>query len=202
MDEMEARTETVMPGQEGKVVQLGVNSLRASNRRALAKTKEDLAELDQREANILGIYGEDIKKEALNDAKKEQKQEQQTQNPPYTPPKTDKKTKTEDVLKPQKDWKTREQALNRIAYAKGEKDFEEYTNRMTEIDMEYNQRLWLMAKLRVNRSWRRKHHTMRRRRSSLMTRTRNRRSRRTTTIMNWLLRRNSGTLMVRWTKNV
>ena len=141
MDEMEARTETVMPGQEGKVVQLGVNSLRASNRRALAKTKEDLAELDQREANILGIYGEDIKKEALNDVKKEQKREQQTQNPPYTPPKTDKKTKTEDVLKPQKDWKTREQALNRIAYAKGEKDFEEYTNRMTEIDMEYNQKV-------------------------------------------------------------
>ena len=141
MDEMEARTETVMPGQEGKVVQLGVNSLRASNRRALAKTKEDLAELDQREANILGIYGEDIKKEALNDAKKEQKQEQQTQNPPYTPPKTDKKTKTEDVLKPQKDWKNKEQALNRIAYAKGEKDFEEYTNRMTEIDIEYNHKV-------------------------------------------------------------
>lgn len=143
MDEMVARTETVMPGQEGKVVQLGVNSLRASNRRALAKTKEDLAELDQREANILGIYGEDIKKDALNEAKKEkiQKQEQQTQNPPYTPPKTDKKTKTEDVLKPQKDWKTREQAINRIAYAKGEKDFEEYTNRMTEIDIEYNQKV-------------------------------------------------------------
>lgn len=141
MDEMEARTETVMPGQEGKVVQLGVNSLRASNRRALAKTKEDLAELDQREANILGIYGEDIKKDALNEAKKEQKREQQTQNPPYTPPKTDKKTKTEDVLKPQKDWKTWEQALNRIAYAKGEKDFEEYTNRMTEIDIEYNQKV-------------------------------------------------------------
>lgn len=146
MDEMEARTETVMPGQEGKVVQLGVNSLRASNRRALAKTKEDLAELDQREANILGIYGEDIKKEALNDAKKEQKKEQQTQNPPYTPPKTDKKTKTEDVLKPQKDWKTREQALNRIAYAKGEKDFEEYTNRITEIDMEYNQKVMANGK--------------------------------------------------------
>ena len=142
MDEMEARTETVMPGQEGKVVQLGVNSLRASNRRALAKTNEKLAELKQREDNILGIYGEDIKKDALNDAKKEQKQEQQTQNPPYTPPKTDKKTKTEDdVLKPQKDWKTREQAINRIAYAKGEKDFEEYTNRMTEIDIEYNQKV-------------------------------------------------------------
>ena len=146
MDEMEARTETVMPGQEGKVVQLGVNSLRASNRRALAKTKEDLAELDQREANILGIYGEDIKKDALNEVKKEQKQEQQTQNPPYTPTKTEKKTKSEDVLKPEKDWKTREQALNRIAYAKGEKDFEEYTNRMTEIDMEYNQKVMANGK--------------------------------------------------------
>lgn len=146
MDEMEARTETVLPGQEGKVVQLGVNSLRASNKRALAKTNEKLAELDQREDNILGIYGEDIKKDALNDAKKEQKQEQQTQNPPYTPPKTDKKTKTEDVLKPQKDWKTREQALNRIAYAKGEKDFEEYTNRMTEIDIEYNQKVMANGK--------------------------------------------------------
>lgn len=146
MDEMEARTETVMPGQEGKVVQLGVNSLRASNKRALAKTNEKLAELKQREDNILGIYGEDIKKDALNDAKKEQKQEQQTQNPPYTPPKTDKKTKTEDVLKPEKDWKAREQALNRIAYAKGEKDFEEYTNRMTEIDIEYNQKVMANGK--------------------------------------------------------
>ena len=145
MDEMEAKRETVLPGQEGKVVQLGVNSLRASNRRALAKTKEDLAELDQREANILGIYGDDIKKDALNEVKKEQKQEQ-TQNPPYTPTKTEKKTKTEDVLKPQKDWKTREQAINRIAYAKGEKDFEEYTNRMTEIDMEYNQKVMANGK--------------------------------------------------------
>ncbi len=147
MDEMEAKRETVLPGQEGKVVQLGVNSLRASNRRALAKTKENLAELDQREANILGIYGDDIKKDALNEVKKEQKHEQQqTQNPPYTPTKTEKKTKTEDVLKPENDWKTREQTVNRIAYAKGEKDFEEYTNRMTEIDMEYNQKVMANGK--------------------------------------------------------
>lgn len=102
MDEMETKRKTVMPGQEGKVVQLGVNSLRASNRRALAKTKEDLVELDQRETNILGIYGDDIKKDALNEIKREQKQEQQTQNPPYTPTKTEKKTKTEDVLKPER----------------------------------------------------------------------------------------------------
>ena len=146
MDEMEAKRETVMPGPEGKVVQLGVNSLRASNKRALANTNEELAELKQREDNILGIYGEDIKKDALNEVKKEQKQEQQTQNPPYTPTTTNKNTKSEDVLKPEKDWKTKEQAINRIAYAKGEKDFEEYTNRMTEIDMEYNQKVMANGK--------------------------------------------------------
>ena len=31
--------------------------------------------------------------------------------------------------------------MNRIAYAKGEEDFEEYANRMTEIDIEYNQKV-------------------------------------------------------------
>ena len=146
LDEQEARTETVLPGPEGKTVQLGVNSYRASNKRALAKTNEKLAELDQREANIMGIYGEDIKKDALGEVKKE-KQEQQTQNSTYTPPaKTDKSKKSEDVLKPEKDWRTREQALNRIAYAKGEKDYEEYTNRMTEIDIEYNEKVMANGK--------------------------------------------------------
>ena len=147
MDEREKRAETVLPGPEGKTVQLGVNSYRASNKRALEKTNKKLAELDQREANIMGIYGEDIKKEALGEVKKE-KQQEQTQNATFTPTKTDKKhtAKSEDVLKPEKDWRTREQALNRIAYAKGEKDYEAYTNRMTEIDIEYNQKVMANGK--------------------------------------------------------
>ena len=35
------------------------------------------------------------------------------------------------------DWKAKEEALNRIAYAKGEKDYEQYTARMDEISVEY-----------------------------------------------------------------
>lgn len=35
------------------------------------------------------------------------------------------------------DWKAKEEALNRIAYAKGEKDYEQYTARMDEINVEY-----------------------------------------------------------------
>ena len=146
LDEMEASTESVLPGPEGKVVQLGVNSYRASNKKALEKTKKELAELDQREANIMNIYGEDIKKDALGEVKKEKKQEQQNNGNTYTPPAKTDKSKSEYVLKPEKDWRTREQALNRIAYAKGEKDYEEYTNRMTEIDIEYNAKVMANGK--------------------------------------------------------
>ena len=35
------------------------------------------------------------------------------------------------------DWKATEEAKNRIAYAKGEKDYEQYTARMNEINVEY-----------------------------------------------------------------
>lgn len=34
-------------------------------------------------------------------------------------------------------WKAKEEALNRIAYAKGEKDYEQYTARMDEINVQY-----------------------------------------------------------------
>ena len=38
------------------------------------------------------------------------------------------------------DWREREQALNRIAYAKGTADYEQYNARMLEIEVEYNRR--------------------------------------------------------------
>ena len=46
-------------------------------------------------------------------------------------------TKAEDKFKAEKEWKEREEALNRIAYATGQKNYEAYTNRMLEILTEY-----------------------------------------------------------------
>lgn len=43
-------------------------------------------------------------------------------------------------FKEQEEWKAKEQTLNRIAYAKGEKDFEAYTSRMEEIEVEFNKK--------------------------------------------------------------
>ena len=46
-------------------------------------------------------------------------------------------SKAEDKFKAEKEWKEREEALNRIAYATGQKNYEAYTNRMLEIQTEY-----------------------------------------------------------------
>lgn len=43
----------------------------------------------------------------------------------------------EDKFAKEKAWKEREEALNRIAYAKGEKDYEAYTNRMNDIAVQF-----------------------------------------------------------------
>lgn len=45
-----------------------------------------------------------------------------------------------DKFQSEKDWKAREDALNRIAYAKGEKDYIAYTKRMLEIEVEFNRK--------------------------------------------------------------
>lgn len=47
------------------------------------------------------------------------------------------KKKQSDRKNSPDDWKAKEEALNRIAYAKGEKDYEQYTARMDEINVQY-----------------------------------------------------------------
>ena len=53
--------------------------------------------------------------------------------------------KQRDRLNSAEEWKAKEEALNRIAYAKGEKDYDQYATRLDEINVQY----W---KKRVNRS--------------------------------------------------
>ena len=52
----------------------------------------------------------------------------------------DDKSKGKNKFQAEDDWREREQALIRIAYAKGEKDYEAYTKRMLEIEITYNQK--------------------------------------------------------------
>ena len=138
-DVKKSEKDKYLPSAYGGVAVVSANGPRVRHKWALEKTNAKLAALDEREKAITDVYGDDIKKDAVEEVKR--KQTETKQDTDFKPGTNDKKTKTEDVLKEEKDWKTREQALNRIAYAKGEKDFEEYTNRMAEIDMEYNQKV-------------------------------------------------------------
>lgn len=61
------------------------------------------------------------------------------------------------------DWKVKEEALNRIAYAKGEKDYEQYTARMDEINVQYWKKKMERSDVSAkDLSWRRKRNTRRR----------------------------------------
>ena len=46
----------------------------------------------------------------------------------------------QDKFHVESEWKQREEAINRISYAKGEKNFLDYTKRMQEIEVEYNKK--------------------------------------------------------------
>ena len=52
----------------------------------------------------------------------------------------DKKKGKTNKFQAEDDWREREQALIRIAYAKGEKDYDAYNKRMLEIEVEYNKK--------------------------------------------------------------
>lgn len=52
----------------------------------------------------------------------------------------DKKVGKGNKFQAEDDWREREQALNRIAYAKGTADYEQYNARMLEIEVEYNRK--------------------------------------------------------------
>ncbi len=49
--------------------------------------------------------------------------------------------KKQERFKEEKEWKAKEDALNRIAYATGEKNYEQYQQRMLEIEQEYQQKI-------------------------------------------------------------
>ena len=50
-------------------------------------------------------------------------------------------TKKEERFKMEKDWKAKEEALNRISYATGKQNYEQYQRRILEIEMEYQKKI-------------------------------------------------------------
>ena len=50
-------------------------------------------------------------------------------------------TRKQERFKEEKDWKSKEEALNRISYATGQKNYEQYQQRIVEIETEYQKKI-------------------------------------------------------------
>lgn len=101
----------------------------ANNKLNIVKAKENA---------VLKVYGVDLQKqEANSDATPEE-------NPTPTPTPTGTGGgggSAPERFAAEKAWREKEEALARISYAKGESDYEEYTVKMSQIQVDYNQKL-------------------------------------------------------------
>ena len=118
------------------------NGAMAAVKRGKANDKrKDLKKLEARENAITGAYGDDI----ANDAATE------TNNKPVITPssggsvpvvdKKKKKGSAANKFKEERNWQKEQNAINKEAYMKGEKDYEAYVARMEEIEMEYYKKI-------------------------------------------------------------
>lgn len=89
---------------------------------------------ESRRITITNIFGNDLMKDAISESDIDPED-----GPPQGdfPPADD----SDDRFKTEKDWKEREEALNRISYATGQKSYEDYRKRIDEIAVEYFKKL-------------------------------------------------------------
>lgn len=109
-------------------------------KRNLAETDKELQALVEQEKIILGEYGEGLMKAEAEFKEIVDDVDVVVPTPTVVPtPEPESATPT-NKFQVEDDWKEREEALNRIAYAKGEKDYDAYTKRMLAIQVEYHQK--------------------------------------------------------------
>lgn len=111
----------------------------------LQDINDELDLLQQKEARITKLWGEDLKKQEVTEV---EEPETVDPTPPVAPvadtPKGGASSDTksaEDKFKAEKEWKEKEEILNRIAYATGEKNYEEYNSRMLTLEIEYHEKI-------------------------------------------------------------
>lgn len=88
---------------------------------------------------IRNVYGKDIEDEYVNDNNNDNDDE--NENSGGGGGGNDNSSSTKDKFAAEKEWKQKEEAINRIAYATGEKDYEEYQKRILDIEIEYQNKI-------------------------------------------------------------
>lgn len=109
-------------------------------KRNLAETDKELQALVEQEKIILGEYGEGLMKAEAEFKEIVDDVDVVVPTPTVVPTPEPESTTPTNKFQAEDDWKEREEALNRIAYAKGEKDYDAYIKRMLAIQVEYHQK--------------------------------------------------------------
>lgn len=109
-------------------------------KRNLAETDKELQALLEQEKIILGEYGEGLMKAEAEFEEIVDDVDVVVPTPTVVSAPEPENTTPTNKFQTEDDWKEREEALNRISYAKGEKDYDAYTKRMLAIQVEYHQK--------------------------------------------------------------
>lgn len=111
-----------------------------------ASKESDLKDIEKLEASILAEYGADIRNRLVKEIVEGVDESPAPDSSGSIPPATDVpegggKGSSADRFQDEKDWRARQEAEARIAYARGEDLHSEYTLRMNEIAEEYYDRI-------------------------------------------------------------
>lgn len=105
-------------------------------RKRINARNEELEQIKEEEKILNNLYGKDLAKKVLNESK-----EEETKTGDGTGGNGDEDKKKGDKFAKEKAWKDKELALNRIAYATGKKDYEQYQNAILEIEEQYQTKI-------------------------------------------------------------
>ncbi|MCQ2196346.1 MAG: phage tail tape measure protein [Bacteroidaceae bacterium] len=108
----------------------GLTKAKARVKRAAEEMEELRSQMEilaEQERLITEVYGEDMQRAEVSQGTNATSE---VITPPTLPGEG---TASKDKFAKEKEWRQREEAMNRIAYARGEKDYEAYTRRMDEI---------------------------------------------------------------------
>lgn len=126
----------------------------AARRNSRSKKEAELADVHAQRKAITDTYGEGLQREEIKEPPEPSPDKNFGGNGEGsshgTSNNTGGKSDKVDKFETEKEWKTQEEAQNRIAYAKGEKNYEEYTKRMDEIAVEFYKKQLEHANLSKN----------------------------------------------------
>lgn len=122
--------------------QMGSSGRQKSLEMSIDKLDKQIRAEDVKREAIFKIYGDELQKQEVAEIKNKE-----NLNPEVVPDVVPDygsgsgSGSAKDRFAEEKAWKEKEESLARIKYAKGESDYEDYTVRMNQIQVDYNQKL-------------------------------------------------------------